>query len=31
MTIKLPEIINDYVNASIAHEVNSILACFSDL
>ena len=30
MTIKLPRIINDYVNASNAHDVKSILACFSD-
>jgi ketosteroid isomerase-like protein len=28
--IKLPRIINDYVNASNAHHVKSILACFSD-
>jgi ketosteroid isomerase-like protein len=30
MTIKLPRIINDYVNASNAHDVKSILSCFSD-
>ena len=30
MKIKLPQIINDYVNASNAHDVKSILACFSD-
>jgi ketosteroid isomerase-like protein len=30
MTIKLPRIINDYVNASNAHDVKCILACFSD-
>jgi ketosteroid isomerase-like protein len=29
MTIKLPRIINDYVNASNAHDVKCILACFS--
>jgi ketosteroid isomerase-like protein len=28
--IKLPRIINDYVNASNAHDAKSILACFSD-
>jgi SnoaL-like domain len=30
MTIKLPRIINDYVNTSNAHDVECILACFSD-
>ena len=30
MTIKLPQIIHDYVNASNAHDVKSILACFSE-
>jgi ketosteroid isomerase-like protein len=30
MRIKLPQTINDYVNASNAHDVKSILACFSD-
>ena len=30
MTIKLPRIINDYVNASNAHDVKFILACFSE-
>jgi ketosteroid isomerase-like protein len=30
MTIKLPRIINDYVNASNAHDVKCILVCFSD-
>jgi ketosteroid isomerase-like protein len=30
MTIKLPRIINDYVNASNAHDVKCILACFSE-
>jgi ketosteroid isomerase-like protein len=30
MTIKLPRIINDYVNASNRHDVKSILACFSE-
>jgi ketosteroid isomerase-like protein len=30
MTIKLPRIINDYVNASNAHDAKSILSCFSD-
>ena len=30
MMIKLPRIINDYVNASNAHDVKSILSCFSD-
>jgi ketosteroid isomerase-like protein len=29
MSIKLPQIISDYVNASNAHDVNAILACFS--
>jgi hypothetical protein len=28
MTIKLPRIINDYVNASNAHDVKCILAAF---
>jgi ketosteroid isomerase-like protein len=30
VTIKLPRIINDYVNASNAHDAKSILSCFSD-
>lgn len=30
MTIKLPRIVNDYVNASNAHDVKCILACFSE-
>jgi ketosteroid isomerase-like protein len=30
MAIKLPRPINDYINASNAHDVKSILACFSD-
>src|SRR5579872_3990275 len=30
MKINLPRIINDYVSASNAHDVKSILACFSD-
>jgi ketosteroid isomerase-like protein len=30
MAIKLPRIINDYVNASNAHDAKSILSCFSD-
>ena len=30
MTIKLPRIINDYFNASNAHDVKCILACFSE-
>jgi|SRR5882762_6015899 ketosteroid isomerase-like protein len=30
MTIKLPRIINDYVAASNAHNLNSIVFCFSD-
>jgi ketosteroid isomerase-like protein len=30
MNVKLPRIINDYVRASNAHDVKSILACFSD-
>ena len=30
MTIRLPRIINDYVNASNAHDAKSILSCFSD-
>jgi hypothetical protein len=29
MSIKLPQIINAYVNASNAHDVKAILACFS--
>ena len=28
--IKLPRIINDYVNASNAHNVKSVVACFAD-
>jgi ketosteroid isomerase-like protein len=28
--MKLPRIINDYINASNRHDVRSILACFSD-
>jgi ketosteroid isomerase-like protein len=28
--MKLPRIIKDYINASNAHDVRSILACFSD-
>ena len=28
--MKLPRIINDYINASNAHDVKSILSCFSD-
>jgi ketosteroid isomerase-like protein len=28
--VKLPRIINDYINASNAHDVRSILSCFSD-
>lgn len=30
MNVKLPRIINDYVKASNAHDVKSILSCFSD-
>jgi ketosteroid isomerase-like protein len=30
MTIKLPRIINDYVDASNAHDVKSVVACFAD-
>ena len=30
MAIKLPRLISDYINASNAHDVKSILACFSD-
>jgi ketosteroid isomerase-like protein len=30
MNVRLPQIISDYVNASNAHDVNSILACFSN-
>jgi ketosteroid isomerase-like protein len=30
MTIKLPRIINDYVAASNAHNLNCIVFCFSD-
>jgi ketosteroid isomerase-like protein len=30
MNVKLPRIISDYVNASNAHDVKSILSCFSD-
>ena len=30
MTIKLPRIINDYVNASNARDVKSVVACFAD-
>ena len=30
MAIKLPGSISDYINASNAHDVKSILACFSD-
>ena len=30
MNVKLPRIINDYINASNAHDVKSILSCFSD-
>jgi hypothetical protein len=30
MNVKLPQIISDYINASNAHDVKSILACFSD-
>ena len=28
--MKLPRIISDYINASNAHDVRSILSCFSD-
>ena len=30
MTIKLPRIINDYVDASNAHDVKFVVACFAD-
>ena len=30
MAIKLRRLISDYINASNAHDVKSILACFSD-
>jgi len=30
MTIKLPRIIEKYVDASNKHDINSILSCFSD-
>jgi ketosteroid isomerase-like protein len=30
MNVKLPQIIDDYIKASNAHHVKSILACFSD-
>jgi ketosteroid isomerase-like protein len=30
MTIKLPRIVNDYVSASNAHDVKSVVACFAD-
>jgi ketosteroid isomerase-like protein len=30
MNVKLPRIIDDYINASNAHDVKSILSCFSD-
>ena len=30
MSINLPPIIQDYVDASNAHDVKSILACFTD-
>jgi ketosteroid isomerase-like protein len=30
MTIKLPRIINAYVDASNAHDVKSVVACFAD-
>ena len=30
MAIKLPRLISDYINASNAHDVKSILICFSD-
>ena len=30
MNVKLPQIINDYMKASNAHDAKSILACFSD-
>jgi hypothetical protein len=29
MAIKLPRLISDYINASNAHDVKSILSCFS--
>ena len=28
--VKLPSVISDYINASNAHDVGTILACFSD-
>ena len=30
MNVKLPRIIDDYIKASNAHDVKSILACFSE-
>jgi ketosteroid isomerase-like protein len=30
MNVKLPRIIDDYIGASNAHDVKSILSCFSD-
>ena len=30
MNVKLPRIINNYINASNAYDVKSILSCFSD-
>lgn len=30
MSVKLPPLIQNYIDASNAHDVNSILACFSD-
>jgi ketosteroid isomerase-like protein len=30
MTVKLPRIIDDYVDASNAHDVKSVVACFAD-
>ena len=30
MNVKLPRSINDYINASNAHDAKSILSCFSD-
>jgi len=30
MNVKLPQIINDYIIASNAHDVKSIVVCFSD-
>jgi ketosteroid isomerase-like protein len=30
MNVKLPRIIDDYISASNAHDVKSILSCFSD-